>query len=179
MASFRFDNPFFQRGQTWTECLESWVYRRRRFLASAADATVLPLTASILEELTEPKRIAVYYNPSGPDTFRVLPLIGSTLDHLSHVETRFFNFDFFFPVLYTHLGRRTPKLVFLDRNGEWIAVWGPGPDKVAMETEKRLHPSGETRDRLVGEYDDRRYAGALDGSIAGFVKSEVLGHIPP
>ena len=124
MSEFTIDERLFQRGQTWSECQESWIPSRTAFLAAIKQAT--PLPGVTRDTGSEPLRVCVYYNPFQAISSRLLPAIGVSFDRYG-IAARYFDEDIFFPRFYSHLGRVLPCIFTLDPSGRPAAIWRPDP----------------------------------------------------
>jgi len=169
MKCFRFDDRFFQRGQTWRECLETWEPQRDSFLRFATQKTLLQKTLSALVHNQRGRRFAVLYHFASTDSELSLPAIGASFTRVDHIEVRFFNMAYFFPALHPHFGRLVPKVLALDPEGCAIQQWGPRPpeiDAILPET----HPDLRREiDAQLRSYPRQDYLEALDRSLQQFV----------
>ena len=130
---YRFSPTFFQRGQTWQECLASWQHDRRYFLTLVSESRPLPQLAVALARAPRAGRVAVYYDPLVSDVRKLLPALGLTLQAAEHLQVRFFDARIYFPELYPVFGRAKPTLAFLKDDGSLAETWGPRPAAVTEQ----------------------------------------------
>ena len=160
---FSFDNPLFQRGMTWSECKETWLPQRDRFLQYALQAELLTETFQAMATMGY-NRMAIVFNPMSTDSLMSLPFIGKTLNLKESLQVRYFDFTWFFPVFFPHLDRKVPQLLVLKDDGSMRASWGPRPQSI---TEKM--PGGRAADSWLTSWNEENYRLALDASVARFL----------
>jgi len=167
MTSIYFDNQFYQRGQTWRECLEAWEPEREDFLRRVQRRPVLQSAVTRLSEFPRGARLAVYYSQRTLDSRLALPAIGATLQQATHVETRYFCDAFFFPALYESLGRKAPQILVRSESGMFHPSWGPRPEALTHELARfqDQQPGADPDAWLLG-FDPARLHALLDESLA-------------
>ena len=171
MKPFQFNDRFFQRGQTWRECLETWEPERDAFLRRSSQKPLLQKTLSELVHNHKGARFGVLYHFASIDSALALPAIGATFTRVEHLEVRFFNMSFFFPALNPHFGRKVPQVLALDTKGFCSSQWGPRPEEI----ESAIHL--ETTELNGRELDDRLrripqqdYLATLDRALFEFIE---------
>ena len=138
----KIDQRFFQRGNTWQETVEGWAQDRELFLGLNQSLQNLPkFQAAVLR--MEPSRYVVLYRPKLPMAILGLPALGKTLDQADHLVSRFFNTEFFFPLLHSDYQRIALGIFSLDNQGVPKLIWQPGremmtPPLEALTTETYL-----------------------------------------
>ena len=125
MKPFQFNDRFFQRGQTWRECLETWEPERDAFLRRSSLKSLLQKSLSSLVHHHKGRRFAVLYHFASIDSELALPALGATFTRVEHIEVRFFNLAYFFPALNPHFGRKVPQVLALNHEGICTGSWGP------------------------------------------------------
>jgi hypothetical protein len=167
MDVFRFDDKLFQRGNTFSECIEWWFDEREAFLRRVDQKIVLRQTLEQANQLPSGTGVAVYFSNYLLESALTLPWIGRTLDGLKDIEVRFFCKEFFFPVLSPAFGRQTPKIAVLNKAGFPVQYWGPRPEQL----ESRIHErrsTGESLDQFLANLDSEEFAEMLDRSLATY-----------
>ena len=130
----KLDQRFFQRGCTWKECVEEWKQDRDFFLGLHLQVQTLPKLHAALTRLA-PSKLLVLYR-SLPMGLLTLPALGKTLEQATHLNTRFFSNESFFPRLKPDF-RRTPLVLALVKpNNTLEPAWIPEPelDVPSLET---------------------------------------------
>lgn len=168
--AFKMDPKYFQRGQTWQECLTSWQYERVNFLARAQEAPILPQFAAWLSQLPEGTRFAIVYDPYLADTRKLLPVLARTLEQAANLSLRLFDNDIFFPDLHGVVGRRVPCLLALDAEGYPQRAWGPRPAQVTREMELAGFADAQQRLSWLLGYEQAHYEHMLDEELTAFAK---------
>ena len=166
MESIIYDLRFFQRGRTWSECLESWDHQREVFLRRVNHAQALQGTYRKLRAQPAGDRLAVFFNPCHIDCFLALPYLGATLAKVSHLECRFFDSRIFFSRLHG-LGRKMPLIQILDETGIIKKYWGPRPEGLNLEWQQQ-QGSGQEKDAWLLAYNRVAYVNQLDQSLVEF-----------
>lgn len=165
---FKIDERLFQRGQMWRECVEEWLSHRNTFLQSVQEPPLLEKTLKVLNKHST-RRFAMIYSINSLDSVLSLPFVGATF-HTSRHVTRFFSFEYFFPVFNDQLGRGYPRLLSLDRNGSVKYVWGPRPESVTEHIAKQV-ARGKSCDHALTEYARDAYPSELDDSLSAAIQS--------
>ncbi len=169
MTVLYFDNQFFQRGQTWRECLESWETDREEFLRRVQKRPILKTALKRLSLLPKGTRIAVYYSQRTLDSRMNLPAVGALFQQIAHIETRYFCDAFFFPALYEALGRKAPQILLQKETGVFHSEWGPRPEPLTRElAEMKQDRPGANPDAWLVGLDRARRIELLDQSLAQF-----------
>lgn len=136
------DQRFFQRGNTWQETVEGWAQDRDLFLGLNQSLQNLPkFQAAVLR--MEPTRLLVLYRPKLPMAILGLPALGKTMDQADHISSRFYNTEFFFPLLHPKYQRLALAIFAADPNGGQKLIWRPSketliPPMEALTTETYL-----------------------------------------
>jgi len=169
MKPFQFNDRFFQRGQTWRECLETWEPERDAFLRSASQKPLLQKTLSELVHNHKGARFGVLYHFASIDSALALPAIGATFTRVEHLEVRFFNMSFFFPALNPHFGRKVPQVLALNDHGHCQHQWGPRPPEVAAILQTGDEMLGRELDHKLRRIPRQDYLAALDRSLSEFI----------
>ena len=167
VEGFRFDDRFFERGLIWQECLESWPADRERFLRGAHGEPLLAKTAECLPRFPLYTRFAIYHGTWNLDSFLSLPAIGFTFSCAGGIETRFFCREYFFPVLGSVLGRKTPRILLLGEEGQIVKSWGPRPDSLTRQLAKQHEGPG--MDLWLRGLDAKIYHRELDRDLHRFL----------
>lgn len=170
MKSFKMDHKYFQRGQTWPECLTSWQHERVDMLTRVQDAATLPGFSAWLQTLPQGTRFALVYDAYLADTCKLLPTLAHTLEQAPNLICRYFDHDYFFPDLHPTLGRRLPCLVPLDHEGVLQAPWGPRPEQVTRELAATGGTDAKQRLAWLLAYEQERYERLLDDDLLAFTR---------
>jgi len=169
MVAFQFSDRFFQRGQTWWECLESWQHERADFLNQVKRDSTLESFGDCLRQCDRDVRLAVVYSQHLRDSRMALPAIGNTISRNEAFQARFFWTDVYFPAFHTLIRRPAFRILRLDGEGAVSASWGPRPAAISQELQALPLHSPAARDQWLTNYDERRYLQALDRFLTGFL----------
>lgn len=169
MKPFQFNDRFFQRGQTWRECLETWEPERDAFLRRASLKPLLQQSLSALVHHHKGRRFAVLYHFASIDSAIALPALGATFTRVDHIEVRFFNLAYFFPVLNPHFGRKVPQILALNHDGFCIDKWGPRPPEVAALIADEDPEKRGDLDAKLRAFPPEAFLEALDQSVYDFI----------
>ncbi len=170
MKAFKMDPKYFQRGQTWSECLTSWQHERLNLLARVQDAATLPGFANWLQNLPQGSRFAIVYDAYLADTRKLLPTLAHTLEQAPNLTCHFFDHDYYFPDLQQTLERRLPCLVPLDHEGLLQQPWGPRPEQITRELVAFGATDPQQRLAWLLDYDQVRYEHLLDEDLLSFAR---------
>ncbi len=169
--AFKMDPKYFQRGQTWQECLTSWQHERANFLARVQEAPILPKFAAWLTQQPDGTRFALVYDPFLADSRKVLPALARTLDQAANVTVRCFDHSIYFPDLHGVIGRRVPCWLTLDQAGNLLHPWGPRPTEITREMAAADLCDAQQRLSWLLGYDQARFDELLDQDLTTFAQN--------
>ncbi len=164
LLDFKFNDRLFQRGQLWRECVEEWLAHRNAFLQSVQEPPLLLKSLKILNQ-QKARRFVLIYSINSLDSVVSLPFIGATLHTSRQCVTRFFCYEYFFPLFSDVLDRGFPKLLSLDKHGSVKELWGPRPQSVTDHVSEQMG-EGKSKDRALTEFARQHYPTELDLSLS-------------
>lgn len=169
MKDFQFSDRFFQRGQTWRECLETWEPERDAFLRRASQKSLLQKSLSALVHHHKGRRFVVLYHFASTDSALSLPALGATFTRVDHIEVRFFNMAYFFPMLYPNFGRVVPQVLALNAEGFCSQKWGPRPASLDELLDIQTPEWRREVDHKLRSYPVNQFLEELDQSLQNFI----------